>query len=171
MKGYTPGLFDRLLGAPNRGPGTGAARQGAQRLTIDELKDTVARDLEALLNTRSSMSEESLKTVYPECSHSMVTYGLADFADLCLSSPTDRAAICASIEQTIACHEPRLQKVRARLDLQGESVNRLNFSITAVLVASVSQEPVNFDAVLTPSTLQYSISKSGKAPRPAPPGG
>lgn len=162
MKGYTPGLFDRLLGGPNRGPGTGSARHAAQRLTIEELKDTVARDLESLLNTRSSIPEGSLKA-YPECSRSMVTYGLCDFADRCLSSPTDRAAICASIEKTIASHEPRLQKVRASLDLQGESVNRLNFSITAVLVASVSQEPVNFDAVLTPSTLQYSISKAGKA--------
>jgi type VI secretion system protein ImpF len=165
MKGYTPGLFDRLLGMPNRGPGKSAA----QRLSIEELKDTVARDLEALLNTRSSIPDELLKP-YPECSRSMVTYGLGDFADRCLSSPSDRAAICASIEKTIACHEPRLRKVRANLDLQGESVNRLNFSITAVLVASVSQEPVNFDAVITPSTLQYSISKAGNAARAAPQG-
>ncbi len=165
MKGYTPGLFDRLLGMPVRGPGKGNG--AAQRLTIEELKDTVARDLEALLNTRSSIPDELLKA-YPECSRSMVTYGLGDFADRCLSSPSDRAAICASIEKTIACHEPRLRKVRANLDLGGESVNRLNFSITAVLVASVSQEPVNFDAVLTPSTLQYSISKAGKAARAAP---
>lgn len=162
MKGYTPGLFDRLLGLPKHGPG----KTVAQRLSIDELKDTVARDLEALLNTRSSIPEGSLKA-YPECSRSMVTYGLSDFADRCLSSPSDRAAICASIEKTIACHEPRLRKVRANLDLGGESVNRLNFSITAVLVASVSQEPVNFDAVLTPSTLQYSISKASKAAKPA----
>ncbi|MGH8853274.1 MAG: type VI secretion system baseplate subunit TssE [Telluria sp.] len=165
MTGYTPGLFDRLLGVPNRGPGNSAA----QRLTIDELKDTVARDLEALLNTRSSIEEGALDA-YPECGASMVTYGLCDFADRCLSSPTDRAAICASIEATIGCHEPRLGKVRARLDVGGGSVNRLNFSITAVLVAGVSQEPVNFDAVLTPSTLQYSISKAGKAARAAVPG-
>ncbi len=163
MKGYTPGLFDRLLGMPARGPGKAAA----QRLTIEELKDTVARDLEALLNTRACIQDETLQA-YPECSRSMVAYGLSDFADLCLSSPTDRAAICASIEKTIGCHEPRLRNVRASLDLQGDSVNRLNFSITAVLVASVSQEPVNFDAVLTPSTLQYSISKAGKAARAAP---
>ena len=162
MKGYTPGLFDRLLGMPNRAPGAGPARQAAQRLTIEELKDTVARDLEALLNMRSSIQEGALKA-FPECSRSMVTYGLGDFADRCLSSPTDRAQICASIEDTISCHEPRLRNVRASLEVQGDSVNRLNFSITAVLVASVSQEPVNFDAVLTPSTLQYSISKAGKA--------
>jgi type VI secretion system protein ImpF len=160
MKGYTPGLFDRLLGLPNRGPG----KHASPLLSAEELKDTVARDLEALLNTRSSIPEGALKA-YPECSRSMVTYGLGDFADRCLSSPTDRAEICASIEKTISCHEPRLRNVRASLDLQGDSVNRLNFSITAVLVASSSQEPVNFDAVLTPSTLQYSISKAGKAPR------
>ncbi|WP_288378257.1 type VI secretion system baseplate subunit TssE [uncultured Massilia sp.] len=160
MKGYTPGLFDRLLGLPNRG----SARHDAQRLTAEELKDTVARDLEALLNTRSSIPEGALEA-YPECSRSMVTYGLNDFADRCLSSPTDRADICASIENTISRHEPRLRNVRASLDLQGDSVNRLNFSITAVLVASTAQEPVNFDAVLTPSTLQYSISKAGKPAR------
>lgn len=166
MKGYTPGLFDRLLGLPERAPGKGAAHQ-SQRLTIEELKDAVARDLEALLNTRSSLPDGALKA-WPECARSLVTYGLGDFADRCLSSPSDRAAICASIETTIACHEPRLRKVRASLELGGDSVNRLNFSITAVLVASVSQEPVNFDAVLTPSTLQYSISKGGKPVRPAP---
>jgi len=160
MKGYTPGLFDRLLGLPNRGQGNNAA----QRLSAEELKDTVARDLEALLNTRSTIPEGALKA-YPECSRSMVTYGLGDFADRCLSSPSDRAEICTSIEKTIACHEPRLRNVRASLDLRGDFVNRLNFSITAVLVASASQEPVNFDAVLTPSTLQYSISKAGKAGR------
>ena len=163
MKGFTPGLFDRLLGVPNRGPG-----QSAARLTIEELKDTVARDLESLLNTRSSIADGDLKA-YPECGRSMVTYGLNDFADLCLSSPSDRAAICASIEKTIGCHEPRLRNVRALLEMRDDSVNRLNFSITAVLVASVSQEPVNFDAVLTPSTLQYSISKAGKATKPARP--
>jgi len=167
MKGYTPGLFDRLLGLPERGPGKSAVSGvQAQRLTIEELKDTVARDLEALLNTRSSLPDGALKA-WPECARSLVTYGLGDFADRCLSSPSDRAAICASIEKTIACHEPRLRKVRANLELKGDSVNRLNFSITAVLVASVSQEPVNFDAVLTPSTLQYSISKGGKPVRSA----
>ncbi|MFC0252268.1 type VI secretion system baseplate subunit TssE [Massilia consociata] len=165
MKGYTPGLFDRLLGLPTRGPGNAPV----QRMTIEELKDTVARDLEALLNTRSVIQDGALKA-YPECAGSMVNYGLIDFADRSLSSPSDRAYICDCIEKTVACHEPRLRNIRARLDLRDDSVNRLNFSITAVLVASVSQEPVNFDAVLTPSTLQYSISKAGKAPRALPAG-
>jgi len=159
MKGFTPDLFDRLLGQPLRN-GVVVAR-----LNVEELKDAVARDLEALLNTRSTIQQGAL-AAFPECRQSMVSYGLCDFADRSLSSPADRAYICACIEAAIARHEPRLQKVKALLELQGEagapSVNRLGFSITGVLVGSLSQEPVNFDAVLQPSTLQYSIRKNGR---------
>jgi type VI secretion system protein ImpF len=157
MKGFTPGLFDRLLGLPARG-GSGAAR-----MTAEELKEAVARDLEALLNTRLVIPEEVLKE-FPEASQSIVTYGLKDFADRSLSSPNDRAFICRSIERAIAHNEPRLRNVRASLEVRDHAVNRLMFSISALLVASTSQEPVHFDAVLHPSTLQYSISKAGRAP-------
>ena len=159
MKGFTPDLFDRLLGQPQR-HGVVVAR-----LNIEELKDAVARDLEALLNTRSTIQDGSL-VGFPESAKSMVSYGLCDFADRSLSSPTDRAHICTCIENAIERHEPRLKEVKAKLDVRDDAaptVNRLDFSITAVLVASVSQEPVNFDAVLQPSTLQYSIRKAGRA--------
>ena len=164
MKGFTPGLFDRLLGVPLRAAAHGGHASGstAPRLGAEDLKDMVARDLEALLNTRSVLDEDALKD-FPECSRSMVSYGLTDFADRSLSSPSDRAYICGCIEKTIACHEPRLRNVKAMLEVHEESVNRLSFSITAVLVASVSQEPVNFDAVLQPPTLQYSIKRTGRA--------
>lgn len=156
MKGFTPDLFDRLLGQPVRN-GVVVAR-----LNPDELKDAVARDLEALLNTRSTIQEGAL-IAFPECSESMVGYGLCDFADRSLSSPSDRTFICACIEATIARHEPRLRNVKALLEVREESINRLNFSITAMLVGSVTQEPVNFDAVLQPSTLQYSIRRGSRA--------
>ena len=164
MNGFTPGLFDRLLGVPVRGAAHGGNANGSAhpRLSAEDLKDMVARDLEALLNTRSILDEDALKD-FPECSQSMVSYGLTDFADRSLSSPSDRAYICSCIEKTIACHEPRLRDVKALLEVREESVNRLSFSITAVLAVSVSQEPVNFDAVLQPSTLQYSIRRPGRA--------
>jgi type VI secretion system protein ImpF len=158
MKGFTPGLFDRLLGVPVRG----ASGATLARMSLEDLKDAVARDLEALLNTRSVLQEDDLK-LFPECSDSVVSYGLNDFADRSLSSPTDRAYICECLEKTIERHEPRLRNPKASLDMRDEMVNRLNFSITALLVASTSQEPVNFDAVLQPSSLHYSISKAARA--------
>jgi type VI secretion system protein ImpF len=157
MKGFTPGLFDRLLGLPAR---SGSA---AGRMTADELKESVARDLEALLNTRLVIPEDAL-TAFPESGNSIVTYGLTDFSDRSLSSPADRAFICACIEKAIARHEPRLQNVRALLEVREQAVNRLAFSISALLVASATQEPVQFDAVLHPSTLQYSNTKAGRPP-------
>ena len=108
------------------------------------------------------MPENALQG-FPECSNSLVTYGLTDFADRSLSSPSDRAYICDCLEKTIVRHEPRLRKVKAMLEVRDDnSVNRLKFSITALLVVSTSEEPVNFDALLQPSTLQYSISKAGR---------
>jgi len=161
MKGFTPGLFDRLLGVPARGA-AGATNATVSRISAEDLKDAVARDLEALLNTRAVLPEELLED-YPECSRSILNYGLNDFADRSLSSPSDRAHICACLEKVIGRHEPRLRNVKASLEIREGAVNRLNFSITALLVASTSQEPVNFDAVLQRSTLQYSISKAGRA--------
>ncbi len=163
MKGFTPGLFDRLTGTPMRGP-------GAMRMSAEDLKEAVARDLEALLNTRSTIPDGVLQG-YPECSRSIVTYGLSDFADRSLSSPADRAHICTCLENVISQHEPRLRDVKAVLEMREDSVNRLRFSITALLVAHAAQEPVNFDAVLQPSTLQYSISKPGHAAAAATPSG
>jgi len=153
MKGYTPGLFDRLLGVPLR---------TTQRMSAEDMKDAVARDLEALLNTRAVLAP-GLLDGYPECGRSIVSYGMQDFAELSLSSPSDRALICECIEKAIACHEPRLREVKATLEMRHGAVNRLDFSITGLLVASRSQEAVNFDAVLQPSTLSYSINKAGRA--------
>ena len=155
MKGFTPGLFDRLMGMPV----IGATSATVSLMSIEELKDSVARDLEALLNTRTVIPEELLKR-YPECGRSIVTYGLNDFAGRSLSSTDDRAYICQCLEKAIARHEPRLRNVKASLEVREDSINRLNFAITALMVVSTSQEPVNFDAVLQPSSLHYTISKA-----------
>lgn len=158
MKGFTPGLFDRLLDYPV----SGASSAVVSLMSVEDLKDSVARDLEALLNTRTVIPELLLKW-YPECSRSIITYGLNDFAGRSLSSPDDRAYICMCLEKAIARHEPRLRNVKASLEVREDSINRLNFAITALMVVSSSQEPVNFDAVLQPSSLHYTISKARRA--------
>jgi type VI secretion system protein ImpF len=155
MKGFTPGLFDRLMDVPVNGSSSGTVT----RMSIEDMKDAVARDLEALLNTRTVISEDLLKR-FPECGRSIVTYGLNDFAGRSLSSTDDRAHICACLEKAIGRHEPRLRNVKASLEVREDSTNRLNFAITALLVVSASQEPVNFDAILQPSSLHYTISKA-----------
>jgi type VI secretion system protein ImpF len=163
MKGFAPGLLDRLMGErPHAGSG------GAARLTVEQMKDSVARDLEALLNTRLGIAEEAF-AAYPQARHSIVNYGLADFAGLCLTSAADRDAVCASLKAAIEIHEPRLTDVSAALELETGSVNRLHFVIKAKLQLHPSSEPVNFNAVLQPSSLRYSISKGARPARAAEP--
>lgn len=161
MQGYIPGLLDRLM-EPARHAASNAT---LPRMSIEDLKDSVARDLEALLNTRMAIPE-LLPQQFPECRRSLVTYGLQDFAGRSLSSFDDRAHICACLEQAIARHEPRLRNVRASLELTGDTVNSLNFTITALLVVHAAQEPVNFDAILQPTSQHYTISKARRAGNP-----
>ena len=157
MTGFRPGLLDRLM-APPRAAGCGVAPG------IEQLKDSVARDLEALLNTRIGPGAAQLDG-YPEARASILHYGLVDFAGCCLTSSADRAALCASIEEAIATHEPRLLDVRAVLEPAAGDVNRLQFAIHARLAADGLAEPVNFNAVLQPSSLHYEINRSARPAR------
>ncbi len=162
-KGFAPGLLDRLFGERAQA-GALSAQATVTRLSMEQLKDSVARDLEALLNTRIGIAPDLLDD-YPECRKSIISYGLIDFAGFCLSSTDDRAAICASLTAAIEQHEPRLKSVKASLEMEPGSVNRLNFVINATLQVEQSAEPVNFNAVLQPSSLHYSISKAARTVR------
>jgi type VI secretion system protein ImpF len=157
MKGYSQTLFDKLLGEqPFK-----TVKGTISRLSVEQVKDSVALDLEALLNTRAVISEDTLLP-FPECTRSMMSYGLGDFAGLSLASIDDRTYVCRSLEKAISRHEPRLHNVRAALEVDQNSINKLYFNITALLVINESKEPVSFDALLQPSTLQYSISSSSR---------
>jgi type VI secretion system protein ImpF len=157
MTAFVPGLLDRLMGER----AAGGAGSSAARLGIEQLKDSVARDLEALLNTRLGSPPDRFDAC-PEARASILNYGLADFAGFCLSSSEDRAAICASLKDAIERHEPRLKNVSAALEREAGSVNRLSFVINATLLAADGLEPVNFNAVLQPSALRYTIARSGR---------
>jgi len=156
MKGFKPGLLDRLMDdRPDGSAGTPLNSEG--------LKDSVARDLEALLNTRLAFDPAILHG-YPEARGSLLHYGLGDFAGYCLTSSVDRAALCASIQDAIEAHEPRLREVSATLDVVPGSVNRINFVIQARLAVAAGGEPVHFNAVLQPSSLHYAVKATFRRP-------
>jgi type VI secretion system protein ImpF len=97
MKRFEPSFLDKLFDDEPHLPASPAMRQ----LSLDELKATVARDVEAILNTRIALTEHELAAL-PECQKSVLTYGLNDFAGLSLASHYDRTFICKSIQQAIA---------------------------------------------------------------------
>lgn len=155
MKRFEPSLLDKLFDDEPGRPAAPALRQ----LSLEELKASVARDVESLLNTRTVMTEAVLANL-PEYRRSVLTYGLHDFSGLSLASHYDRVFICQSIQQAIAWHEPRLQEVKVSLELKDQTTNALFFAIQALLVVHPAEEPVSFDAMLHPSTQRYSVSRS-----------
>jgi len=156
MSGLLPGVLDRLMVE---------REQGNAQLSVEAIKDLVARDLEALLNTRVALPAGAFAS-HPLAGASILNYGLLDFAAFCLTSAEDRAAICASIKSAIDTHEPRLKEVSASLVPLAGSVNRLDFVIHARLhlpdAPSASGDAVDFSAVLQPSSLHYAVRRTAR---------
>lgn len=154
MKGFEPSLLDKLFDDEPHVPLPAAMR----RLSLEELKATVARDIESLLNTRIAFLESDLDGL-AECKRSVLTYGLNDFAGMSLASYQDRKDICDSLKRAIQRHEPRLQNVLVSLEVTERATNALCFGISAMLVVGPAREKVAFDAMLQPSTLQYAVTR------------
>lgn len=155
MSRYQPSLMDRLV---DDGEGRGAGTLH-RSVALSELKASVARDVEHLLNARHAIAEEDLQGL-PHVSRSVVTFGLRDFSMMSLANPHDRETICRRMEAAIACHEPRLKSVQVGLAESGEGGSKFRFTIEAMLVVDPAREPVSFSALLQPSTQQYSVGMS-----------
>lgn len=152
---FQPTLFDRLFdNAPQRTSETDPLRGWG----VEDLKDHVARDLEALLNSRNAMNANDLRE-YPASQSSLLSYGMGDFVGRSLANPADRSYICRTLERTIKLHEPRLREIAVSLVVDDNAVNVLHFSINALLVVEPAQEPVSFDALLQPTTQRYSVGR------------
>lgn len=159
MQRFMPGLFDRLDADED-------VMQSAFRAPArnsDAWKESITRDLEALLNTRSALLPHALAS-YPEVNSSVVNYGLIDFAGMCMTSDTDQKRICTAVRLAIERHEPRLHNVTATLQPRKGAINRVDFVITAQLKNAAAAEPMQFNAVFQPSLQRYSIQSVRSTP-------
>lgn len=154
MQSFVPGLFDRL-DADDDGEAPQSQFRASPR-KLDEWRESITRDLEALLNTRSALLPDALVGL-PEVSASIVNYGLIDFADMCMTSDTDQKRICTAVRKAIERHEPRLHRVTATLQPRKGAINRVDFVITAELKNAPAAEPMQFNAVFQPSLQRYSV--------------
>jgi type VI secretion system protein ImpF len=159
MQRFAPYLLDRLMDvAPDD-----RAEAARPTLTMEQLKDTVARDVEALLNTRCALAAEATEA-FRHANHSVIRFGLDDFSSRSLASVADRQFICSAIERAIADHEPRLRATRVELDArESAGMAGVRFNIHALLQIHPASEPVSFDAVLQTGTQQYKVASSVRA--------
>ena len=148
-----PSLLDRLL---DDQPDLSREPFGNRSQSVRQLESSVARDLEAMLNTRREALEE-LPEDFKEVNRSLVNYGLPDFTAYSLLGEKDRARIRRTLEETITTFEPRLQRVRVTLEAQREHDKALRFRVDALLRVEPSPEPVTFDAVLQLQNQEYQV--------------
>lgn len=157
---YRRSVFDRLLADPNDGP------EGLTlTYNLEQLRQAVARDVEALLNSRAALDFEELAD-FPRASRSVACFGIRDFVGRVLSNSEEQRHIAASLAHAIQSFEPRLRQVR--IDFHGRPgvMSSLMFTIRAMLIAHPSTEPVAFDATMQPSLSRFSVvpSRFGGAP-------
>lgn len=140
-------LLDRLIDdAPDRDrdPPVSAAE------SMTALRQSVRRDLEALLNARRRWRSwpESLT----ELKASPLGYGIPDFAAGAFGDPKRRQELRAEIEETIRRFEPRFLSVRVHLvESRDRLETTLRLRIDAVLHAEPAPESITFDTLVDPT--------------------
>jgi type VI secretion system protein ImpF len=123
---------------------------------IRQVKASVVRDLENLLNTKRLVEEPP--GAFRNLRDSLWAYGLRDFSADNPKAPAVRQQLRREIERTISRFEPRLRSVSVQLDTESEKERTLRFRIAAMLIVEPLAEPVTFDTVLDVNRAQFKVT-------------
>lgn len=134
-------LFDRLV---DHDPTLRRELRPMRTLGRSGLKESVRRELEMLLNTRTSLPAGRLLLR----ERSVIDYGVPDCSMFSPRSFEDRARLADIIRRAIAAYEPRLADVRVTVELAPGDELAMSVRIEAMLVTGSVPEPVSFDTVL-----------------------
>ena len=137
-------LFDRLVDVPD----WNEQEQPLRILNREQLKGSVRRELERLLNTRCSIPLHLLGGE----ERSVINYGIPDFSSLSPHNADDHMLIASIVGQTITAFEPRLRNVRVDVGRAFSAESALWLDINAELVVGMFAEPVSFPLTLNSKT-------------------
>lgn len=105
-------------------------------ISADEVRHSVARNLEYLLNTRTDSRAQ-------QNSFSVVNYGIPDFSALSAGDVVQVRQLSLTIQQAVTAFEPRLNGVR--VDIIKTDATDLEQSIRIQLSAMLRVEPIKED--------------------------
>lgn len=155
-KRLRPSILDRLL---DDEPHLSTERAPASHQHLAQLRASVKRDLENLLNTRYRLVSppEDLTHV----STSLMNYGLPDLATVNIIDVVKRREFVRELESLLKTYEPRFKNVKVRTIDTGDNRDRtLRFRIDATLYADPAPEIVVFDSVLDPVSRSVNVEES-----------
>jgi type VI secretion system protein ImpF len=128
----------------------------AQSMGMAELRCTVRRDLEMLLNTRRRCLrwDETLD----QLDGSVFGYGLPDLLALDLADPGDREEFMNKVADIIRKSDARFREIRTTMLQNTDEMDRtLRFRIEAVVKVSPAEEQILFDSVVDPASKNITI--------------
>lgn len=152
-----PSLLDRLI---DENPGVSRDAPKLRVQAMRELRRSVRRDIEALLNTRQTILDWS--DDLDQIEYSMIDFGSPDFSSLSLTSDDAREKFRGVIEERIRKLEPRFKSVEVQLVANADPLDRtLRFRIDAWIYVDPAPERVDFDSLLEPVSRTFTVKGEG----------
>lgn len=150
----TPSVLDRLLDFE---PDASSEAPKSRSKSLSDLKISVRRDLEWLLNTRRFIGEvdENLE----ETQKSVVVYGLPDFTSASAKSSTEQKKLVKQIETALKYFEPRFLDLKVTLEPLSAYERALKFRIDARLDIDPVPEPISFDTVFQLGSSEITVKE------------
>ena len=150
-----PSIVDRLL---DDEPDVSTEPSWSWTQDLRGLRQSLARDLEALLNTRQTRPDLAREASGVEIAQSVLTYGLPDLSSAAAASPEACESLRWAVEEAIRRFEPRLLEVRVQLQQPENSFDRkLRLVVEAWLAMDPDPVPVVFDTEVEPSAGVYKV--------------
>lgn len=150
----TPSVLDRLIDFEPKE--TKEAPKSRSR-SLAELKQSVKRDLEWLLNTRHPAYD--IPETLEEVSKSVLLYGLPDFTGFTPRNPNEQKRLTKALETAIKFFEPRFLDIKVSLEPVNNVDRLLKFKIEARLDVEPAPEPIVFDTVLQLGSGDFEIKE------------
>lgn len=130
-------LFERLMQPLDR---HGAPAAVARIHDIDALRNSVAAELRALLNTRVALDIDTLEAR----ERTTIDYGLPDLSAFPLGNSEAMSRLALHISRTISVYEPRLRVRDVTLEPVAGRRDTLIAHVSGNIVAGTIVEPVSF---------------------------
>ena len=140
VEGSRPPLFDRLVDDEP------LVRKEAHPMRVysrAQLLDSIARDLQRLLNSRRASPEP----LHP-ASATLLDYGIPDFSALGAASLTDQRTLAETLRVAIAMFEPRLLDATVHIVADGVRPKTLSGFVSGRLRMDRLMEPISFPVLL-----------------------
>ena len=148
-----PSVFDRLI---DHHPDRLTEEPKSQSQQLREMKKSLRRDLENLLNTRWSCA--SWPPNYEELDLSLVNYGIPDFTGVNMGGPDNQERLLQIVRRAIENFEPRLTKFTIEISDSGNRIDRrLSFRVDGLLQAEPFPEQVVFDTALDAHSSDFRV--------------